>query len=102
MSLTTLSISILVLIIIYPFVVHYQLKSFKTKMEKHWTKLEALIAKYKKNNSQEVLEKISFERRAYNSVIRANNHKLESMVGKFLSKKYGFETRENFEFKTNP
>jgi hypothetical protein len=70
-------------------------------MEQHWTKLEELITKYKNDDSPKTLEKINFERRAYNSVIRANNDKLESTVGKLLAKKYGFKIIETFNFKIN-
>ena len=101
MNITTISISILLLIIIYPFIVYYQLKSFQTEMIQHLAKLEQLITKYKDNDTKENLQKIDFERRAYNRVIRANNNKLESTVGKILAKKHGFKSRENFEFKVN-
>ena len=46
---------------------------------------------------RKILQKLHTEGRAYNALVRTNDHKLDSMMGKFIAKKYGFEQREHFK-----
>lgn len=98
MNINTFLISMVILIIAYPFTVYFKLKSLNTKLEHHWEKIENLVQEYKTTTSKEVLVNLAHERRAYNALVRANDHKLDSTVGRFIANKYGFEKKEHFEF----
>ena len=99
MNINTLLISIFILIIAYPFTVYFKLKSLNKKLIHHWGNIENLLKQYKDNSSEETLKDIDRERRAYNSFVRANDHKLDSTVGQFIANKYGFEKKEHFDFR---
>lgn len=98
MNSTTMLLTLTVIIIGYPFYVYYNLKQLKKALEQHWGKIETLVKKYHENKSKEAIEAIHRERRAYNSLVRKNNHVLEKSVGKLIAKKYGFSVKEQFEF----
>ena len=99
MSTNTLLISIFILIILYPFSVYFKLKNLNKNLIYHWGNIENLLEQYKNNASEKTLKNLDNERRAYNALVRANDHKLDSTIGKFISQKYGFEKKEHFDFK---
>ena len=99
MDTNTFLISILILIIAYPFTVYFKLKSLSTKLEHHWEKIKNLVQEYKTTTSKEVIANLDRERRTYNALVRANDHKLNSTIGKLIANKYGFERKEHFSFK---
>lgn len=99
MSQTTVMIIIIILLmIIYPFLLHFKLNSFKHQLDASWKELNKLLEKHKHEVSEELAEEIHKKRRTYNALVRVNNHKLESTLGKFLAKKYDFRSREIFKF----
>ena len=100
MNTDTFLISVVILIIAYPFTVYFKLKSLNTKLKYHWEKIENLVNDYRATTSKEVLANLDRERRAYNALVRANEHKLDSTLGKLIANKYGFERKEYFNFKT--
>jgi hypothetical protein len=91
-------IVIIILILIYPFLLHFQLNTFKKKLTVAWQEIASLLENYKNTPSDEVAEKIHQKRRAYNALVRANNHKLNSNIAQFLAKKYNFVEKELFKF----
>lgn len=99
MNTSTLLISISILIIAYPFSVYFKLKNLDKSLSYHWENIEALLEQYKANSTEETLKKLDHERRVYNSLVRANDHKLNSSIGQFIAKRYGFEKKEHFNFK---
>ena len=99
MDINTFLISIVILIIAYPFTVYFKLKSLSTKLEHHGEKIEKLVQEYKTTTSKEVLANLDRERRAYNALVRANDHKLDSTLGKLIANHYAFERKEYFNFK---
>lgn len=99
MNTSTLLISIVFLIIAYPFTVYFKLKSLSKSLTYHWENIESLLEQHKTASSEEVLQNLNRERRAYNALVRANDHKLDSTVGLFIANKYGFEKKEHFNFK---
>ncbi|CAA6800574.1 MAG: Unknown protein [uncultured Sulfurovum sp.] len=98
MSSTAMLMSIVILIILYPFFLYFKLNSFKHKLSVLLKELDTNVEKHKHNASEELAEKIHHKRRAYNTVVRAYNHTLDSKLGKFLAKKYNFSTQKSFEF----
>jgi len=100
MNTDTFLISVVILIIAYPFTVYFKLKSLNTKLKYHWEKIENLVNDYRVTTSKEVLVNLDRERRTYNAFVRANDHKLDSTLGKLIANKYGFERKEHFSFKT--
>jgi hypothetical protein len=99
MNTTTFLLSLAIIIIFYPFSIYFKLKSLSKKLICHQKRIEDLVKEYKISNKEEVLGNLDRERRAYNAFVRANNHKLDSILGKFIANKYGFEKKEHFEFK---
>ena len=99
MNTNTLLISILILIIAYPFIVYFKLKNLNKNLIYHWGNIENLLEQYKAHSSKETLKNLDRERRAYNALVRANDHKLDSSLGQFIANKYGFEKKEHFDFK---
>ncbi len=91
-------ITLAILIMAYPFFLHYQLSSFKKQLHNTWEEIEKLLKNYENESTEEVAQKIHTKRRAYNTLVRGNNHKLESKLAKFLAKKYDFKTADFFEF----
>jgi len=99
MNSTSIITSIIIFLILYPFILHFQLNTFKKKLDSSWKKIETLLEKYNNQSSTELSEEIHIKKRAYNALVRANNHKLKSKIAGLLAKKYHFTTRELFEFK---
>ncbi len=99
MNIDIFLMSIFILIIAYPFSIYFKLKSLNKKLTYHWEKIESLVKQYKTNPLEETKQSLNHERRAYNSFVRANDHKLDSIIGKFMANKYGFEKKEHFDFK---
>ena len=93
MNTTTLLIVIIILIALYPFIVYYQLKTLKQKLDTQWSQIEKLLKAEPQN-----AERIHIERRAFNKLVRENNHKLASSLAQFIARKYDFTEREFFEF----
>jgi hypothetical protein len=91
-------VTIAILIIGYPFFLYFKLNSFKTKLYASCQELEALLKEHNNEASEELAESIHRKRRAYNAVVRANNHKVDSKLGRFLAKRYDFSTQDFFEF----
>ena len=98
MNTSTMLTAIVILILLYPFALYFQLKGFETKLDTQWEKIKKLLEKEKTSTSEELVESIHIERRAYNATVRANNNKLSSTLAQFMAKKYGFKKRELFEF----
>jgi hypothetical protein len=98
MNTTTMLIILAILIIGYPFFLHYKLNSFKKQLTRSWAEIEKLLIAYENEPLDELAQKIHKKRRAYNTLVRGNNHKLQSKLAKFLAKKYDFETTKFFEF----
>jgi hypothetical protein len=67
-------------------------------MNAHWSNLQELLTLYKENPMEENLENIHRQRRLYNTLVRENNAKLESFLGRIIGKKYNFKKKEHFEF----
>lgn len=98
MNITPLQIIILIAIVIYPFIVYYKFKTLNKRMAFHWSSIQKLLTIYKETPLEENLEKIHRERRLYNTVVRENNAKLDSFIGKRIAQKYNFKKKEHFEF----
>lgn len=98
MNSTLMMISIAILVILYPFFLYYTLNSLQNKLSDNIKELEKLLKKYKNEDSTELSEEIHKKRRAYNTIVRVNNHKLDSMLGKLLAKKYDFKRKGFFKF----
>jgi len=94
MNTTTILTAIAVLILLYPFIVYYQLNTLEKKIDKEWSEIEELLKEEKEKNSDEIHRR----RRVYNTLVRENNHRLSSFIARLMSKKYGFKSREFFEF----
>ena len=99
MDTNTFLISVVILIIAYPFIVYFKLKSLNTKLKYHWEKIENLVNDYRATTSKEVLANLDRERRTYNALVRANDHKLNSTLGKLIANHYAFERKEYLNFK---
>jgi len=91
-------ITIAILIIGYPFFLYFKLNSFKQKLSGLGKELDTLVKEHNNEASEELAEKIHGKRRAYNRIVRVNNHKLNSRLGKFMATKYDFKTADFFEF----
>ena len=98
MNSTAMLTTVAILIFLYPFLLHFQLKAFKKKLYQLREELEELLKTYNHTVNKEVEEEIHIKRRAYNALVRANNHKLESKISKLLAKKYNFQNQKPFEF----
>jgi len=98
MNSTTMLITIAILIVLYPFVLYFQLNSFKQKLNLLGQEIEVLLKRYGIKASEKLEEEIHIKRRAYNALVRANNHKLKSKLSQLLAKKYNFESKKIFEF----
>lgn len=98
MTTNTLLISLIILIVAYPFSVYFKLKSFNKSLTKHWINIEKLISQYESNPSEEFLQNLNRERRVYNSFVRANDNKLDSSLARFIAKKYGFKRKDHFKY----
>jgi len=98
MNSSTMLISLTILILLYPFLLRFQLNSFKEKLELLWKEITQLLEKNTKASSDELKEQIHIKRREYNALVRANNHKLDSKLARFLARKYNFTNRDLFEF----
>ena len=94
MNTTTILTAIAVLIVLYPFIVYYQLKTLEKKINKEWSEIEVLLKEEKEKN----IDKIHQKRRIYNTLVRENNHRLSSFMAQLMTKKYNFKNREFFEF----
>ena len=98
MNSITMIITIAILIVLYPFVLYFQLNSFKQKLNLLGQEIETLLKRYELEASEKLEERIHIKRRAYNALVRANNHKLESKLSQLLAKKYNFESKQPFKF----
>jgi len=98
MNSTTMLITIIILIALYPFILYYQLKTLKIKMDKRWNQIEKLLKEEADESSQQIIEEIHIARRSYNKLVRENNHKLCSSLAQFIAKKHAFTQRDFFEF----
>lgn len=98
MNSTVMIVTIAILIIFYPFFLYFKLNSFKKQLFTLKQELEGFLKEHNTKASEELAEDIHKKRRVYNRIVRVNNHKLDSRLGKFLAKKYDFNTEEFFEF----
>ena len=98
MNSTIMIISIAILIILYPFFLYFKLSSFKKKLNDSQEELNELLEQHHNDSSDKLAEDIHTKRRAYNQVVRVNNHTLDSRLGRLLAKKYHFEEKDSFTF----
>jgi hypothetical protein len=91
-------VTIAILVISYPFFLYFKLTSFKQKLSALGEELASLVQKHNHEASEELAENIHRKRRDYNRIVRVNNHKLSSRLGKFMAKQYDFSTQDFFEF----